>query len=104
MSKTVSSEQVDDFLVDAAWAVHSTHHTVLNSTPGAAIFGRDMLFNISYIADWTQIGQRRQLLFDQNNARENLRRIDFDILLVTKCYSKRMEYSARLKTRLLSLM
>ena len=76
--ETVSSEQIDDFLVAAGWAVRSTHHTVLNSTPGAAIFGRDMLFDIPYIADWTTFGQRRQLLVDQNNSRENLRCIDFD--------------------------
>ena len=89
LSETVSSEQVDDFLVAAAWAVRSTHHTVLNSTPGAAIFGRDMLFDIPYIADWTKIGQRRQLLVDQNNARENLRRIDFDYTVGNKVLLKK---------------
>ena len=68
LSETVSSGQVDDLLVAAAWAVCSIHHTVLNSTPGAAIFGRDMLFEIPYIADQTKIGQRRQLLVDQNIA------------------------------------
>ena len=41
-------------------------------------FGRDMMFDIPYIADWTDIGKRRQALVDQNNARENKRRIDFD--------------------------
>ena len=89
LSETVSSEQVDNFLVAAAWAVCSTHHTVLNSTPGAAIFGRDMLFDIPYIADWTKIGQRRQLLVDQNNARENLRRIDFDYTVGNKVLLKK---------------
>jgi transposase InsO family protein len=78
MADTVTSEMVDDFITNAAWAVRSTHHTVLRSTPGAAIFGRDMLFDIPYIADWKAIGQRRQQLVDQNTAQENAKRVDFD--------------------------
>jgi hypothetical protein len=46
--------------------------------PGAAIFGRDMLFDIPYLADWKAIGQRRQELVNRDNARENARRIEFD--------------------------
>ena len=60
MSETVEDTMIEDFLVDAAWAIHSTYHTVLKSTPGAAIFGRDMLFDIPYVADWNIIGKRRQ--------------------------------------------
>ena len=78
MQDTVDAEMIDDFLVNAAWAIRSTYHTVLKSSPGAAVFGRDMLFDLPYIADWTAIGQRRQKLVDQSNARENARRIDFD--------------------------
>ncbi len=56
MQDTVNAEMIDDFLVNAVWAICSTYHTVLNSSPGAAVFGRDMLFDIPYIADWTAIG------------------------------------------------
>ena len=78
MAETVTDEKVDDFITNAAWAVRSTHHTVLKSSPGAAIFGRDMLFDIPYIADWTSIGQRRQNRADYKNLRENKRRVDYD--------------------------
>ena len=67
-----------DFLTDTVWAFRSTYHTILRSTPGAAIFGRDMLYDIPYLPDWTEIGRRRQTLFDQNCMKENKRRIDFD--------------------------
>jgi hypothetical protein len=59
-------------------AVRSTHHTVLKASPGAAIFGRDMLFDIPFIADWQKIGEHRQRLTDLNNARKNKGRIDYD--------------------------
>jgi hypothetical protein len=63
---------------DAAWAVCSTYHTVLKASPGAAIFGRDMLFDILLIADWQKIGEHRQQLTDLNNAHENKGRVDYD--------------------------
>ena len=70
MSETVEDSMIEDFLVDAAWAIRSTYHTVLKSTPGAAIFGRDMLFDIPYVADWNVIGKRRQDQVDSTNRRE----------------------------------
>ena len=78
MAESVDSEAVSDFLDDTAWAIRSTHHTVLQSSPGAAIFGRDMLFDIPYIADWAKIGEYRQAQTDRNTARKNRARSDYD--------------------------
>ena len=58
MSQTVNPDDIDLFLTNAAWAICTTHHMALQLSPGAAIFGRDMLFDIPYIADWNAIGQR----------------------------------------------
>jgi hypothetical protein len=60
MAKLVKANDISIFLSDAAWAVHSTYHTVLKAPPGAAIFGQDMLFDIPFIADWQKIGEHRQ--------------------------------------------
>jgi hypothetical protein len=51
---------------------------VLKASLGAAIFGQDMLFDISFIADWQKIGEYRQQLTDLSNACENKGRIDYD--------------------------
>ncbi len=64
-------------LMIPAWAIHSTYHTVLKASPGAAIFGQDMLFDIPFIADLQKIGEHRQKLTDLNNARENEGRFDY---------------------------
>jgi hypothetical protein len=77
-SDDLSPETVDDFIVNAAWAIRSTHHTVLRSTPGAAVFGRDMLFDVPFLADWTAIGRRRQELVDRDAERKNKLRVDYD--------------------------
>eukprot|EP00985_Skeletonema_marinoi_P022715 scaffold14638_cov108-Skeletonema_marinoi.AAC.1 len=38
----VSAERIDEWITNMAWAIRSTHHTVLKSSPGAAVFSRDM--------------------------------------------------------------
>ena len=47
---TVDENLIDEFLTDAAWAIRSTHHSVLRASPGQCIFGRDMLFDIPGIS------------------------------------------------------
>ena len=84
MQDTCTPIMVDELLTNTAWAVRSTYHTVLKTTPGAAIFGRDMLFNIPYIADWNQIGKRRQTLVNQSCAKTNKQRTDFDYAIGKK--------------------
>ncbi len=78
MAKSVNASDIDVFLSDTAWAVCSTHHTVLKASPGAAIFGQDMLFDIQFIADWKKIGEHKQRLTDLNTACKNQGRIDYD--------------------------
>jgi hypothetical protein len=78
MADTVGESDIADFLTNAAWAVRSTYHTVLKTSPGAAIFGRDMLFDVPYIADWSKIGEYRQKQTDKNTNRENSTRVEWD--------------------------
>jgi hypothetical protein len=78
MADTVSESDIADFLTNAAWAVRSTYHTVLKTSPGAAIFGWDMLFEVPYIADWSKIGEYRQKQTDRNTDRENNTRVEWD--------------------------
>ncbi len=84
MAKTVKPSDIDVLLSDAAWAIHSTYHTVHKASPGAAIFGQDMLFDIPFIADWQKIEGHRQRLIDLNNTRENEGRIDYDYMIGQK--------------------
>ncbi len=78
MANSVTPDDVNVFLDNAAWAIRSPCHTVLKASQGAAIFGRDMLFDIPFIADWRKIRDRRQLLTDRGSQRENTKRIDYD--------------------------
>ena len=78
MVNTVVTSDIDAFLTDAARAICSTYHTVLKASPGAAIFGQDMLFDIPFLADWNKIGDHRQCQTDLNTECENRSRRDWD--------------------------
>jgi hypothetical protein len=80
MAEMVKASDLDIFLSDPAWAVCSSYHTVLKTSPGAAIsFGPDMmLFDISFLADWKKVEEHRQRLTNLNDAHENKGRIDCD--------------------------
>ena len=47
----------------------------LQATPGQLVFGRDMLLNLKFVADWEAIKLRKQRDVDKNNSRENSLRI-----------------------------
>jgi hypothetical protein len=57
------------------FAVRSTFHTSLQSTPGQLVFGRDMIFNIQHIANWEFTKQRKQKIINLNNNKENAKRV-----------------------------
>jgi hypothetical protein len=85
MAKTISPDDVDVFLDNAAWAICSTYHTVLKASLGAAIFGQDMLFDILFIAGCNEIGDYRQHQSNLNTAPLNSKQVDYDCKVGNCC-------------------
>jgi hypothetical protein len=79
MADSVTLDDVNVFLDNVAWAIRSTYHTVFKASPGAAIFGRNMFFDIPFVADWRKIGEQRQSLTDCGNQRKNAKCVDYDL-------------------------
>jgi hypothetical protein len=78
MAYSVTPNDVNVSLDNAAWAIHSTYHMVLKASPGAAIFGCDMLFDIPFVAYLHKIGEQRQSLTNHGNQHKNAKCIDYD--------------------------
>jgi hypothetical protein len=78
MADSVDPADIDTFIDNAAWAICSTYNTVLKASPGATIFGWDMLFDIPFVADWKQIGDYRLNQTDHSNKCENNKCVDYD--------------------------
>ncbi len=75
MAKSVTANNVDVFLDNVVWVICSTYHTFYKASP---ISGRNMLFDILFIADWNKIGDHRQHQTNLNIARENSTQFDYD--------------------------
>jgi hypothetical protein len=78
MAKTMTPDDANVFLDNAAWAICSTYHTVLKASSGVVIFGRDVLFNILFIANWNKIGDYRQRQTNLNMACKNCKQVSYD--------------------------
>ena len=61
----------DYFLQSTAWAIRCTYHTTLQATPCQLVFGRDMIHNIAFKANWNQIQKRKQDIINKSNKKEN---------------------------------
>ena len=59
------------FLQSTAWAIRSTYHTTLQATPCQLVFGRDMIHNIAFKANWNRIQKRKQDIINKSNQKEN---------------------------------
>ncbi len=71
MAESVDQADIDTFIDNAA-------------SPGAAIFRRDMLFDVPFIADWKKILEYRQRQTDRSNKPENKTCVNFDSIVGVK--------------------
>ena len=62
MQDTVTTEDVADFITNAAWAIGITYHMVLGSMPSQLIFDGDRLFQDSLPAWFKKVDKCRQML------------------------------------------
>ena len=64
-----------------AWAIRASYHHTIIATPGQAVFGRDMLFNLTSVVHWRVVTAAKQRQVDIGNVRGNTKRVmhDYDI-------------------------
>ena len=53
-------EPCSEILATADFAVLSTYHPTLQATPNQLVYGRDMILNTLFIADWESIRLRKK--------------------------------------------
>ena len=73
-------------LESIALAIRASYHRTIMYTPGQAVFGRDMLFNLVSVVDWrvATAGKQRQL--DTDNVRGNAKRVIHDYAICNQVY------------------
>jgi transposase InsO family protein len=77
----------DDILSSVAFALRATYHTSMKATQ--VVFGRDMFFPTTYVANWHQQRAMQTERMQRDAAKENRNRIDYpyevgDLVLIRR--------------------
>ena len=86
-----------DILASVAWAVRSTVHTTLDVTLGQLVFGRDMIFHDTYLANWQLIHSRKEKEIKRSNTKENKPRIAYTYTPGSYAYILNTDLQRKLK-------
>ena len=70
------SEPLQKFRTDTAYATRSTYLTTQQAAPAQLVYGRDMVLPVDYETNWDEITKRKKKHINENNSRENKKRID----------------------------
>ena len=82
-----------------AWGIRSTFHTALRASPGQVTFGRDMIINATYVANWKNIMDRRKASMLKDNLRENAKRISHDYKINDRVYVTSFDVKQKLHSK-----
>ena len=72
------NDPFSEIVANCTWALRASYHSTLQASPGQTVFGRDMLFDLTFNTKWDNIQENKQQKINYRNIRENLRRIPFD--------------------------
>ena len=65
----------DEYLAATTFAIRTTVHTTLGTSPAQLVYERDMVLPIQSKADWATITLKKQKRIDKLNHRENSKRL-----------------------------
>ena len=85
----LTAERWSEILPAVAFAIRATYHTTLQASPAQLVFGRDMMLDTAFTANWQIIRERKLAQVQTDNARENESRIAHeykkgDLVLIKK--------------------
>ena len=76
----------DETLESIAWEIRDSYNRTIIATPGQALFGWDMLFNLASVIAWQVITAAKQRQVDIDNVRENNKRVTHDYAIGDQVY------------------
>ena len=77
-TKPCDDVTINAVLQNVAYGLRATYHSSIAASPGQIVFGRDMVINSLYLANWKNLASRRETQIHSNNVAENKSRIFHD--------------------------
>ena len=100
-SMELHKRKFDDITINAvlqsvAYGLQATYHFSLAASPGQLIFGRNMIINAVYLANWNNLATRRRNQIRSNNVSENKSRIPHDYIIGDSVYIRKSNIEQKL--------
>ena len=77
-------DQWGETLASIKWSIRASYHHTILATPGQAVSGRDMLFNLKSVVYWRVVTTVKQRQVDIDNVRYKSRRVTHAIKFMWK--------------------
>ena len=97
----LNTRKFDDITLNAilqnvAYGLRATYHSSLAASPCQLVFGRDMMINAVYLANWKDLRDKRRIQIRQNNTKENKSRIAHEYSIGDSVYIKKSNVEQKL--------
>jgi transposase InsO family protein len=97
----LEKRECDDITINAvlqnvAYGLRATYHTSIAATPGQIVFGRDMVINSVYLANWKRYSELRKTQIQKNNVSENKSRINYQYKIGDDVYIRKSAVEQKL--------
>lgn len=67
-------DPLGNILAKIAWAICTLYHRTLDATPGQPVFGRDIIFDMLFTAEWNRIREEKRAQVLKHDQSGNSRR------------------------------
>ena len=84
--RSTTKNDIPGILQATAFGLRATFHSTLLATPGQMTFGRDIIINATYLANWKFVTHKRQQRMLADNAKENHFRLNHTYKIGDKVY------------------
>ena len=82
-------------LASVVWEIIVSYHLTISFTPGKALFGRNVLFNLTPLVYWRVVTTRNQRQVNIDNSFENSRRVRHDYTVGDTVYLEKYASNTR---------
>jgi hypothetical protein len=79
-TRRANEQNWTEVLPMVAFAIRATYHTTLKASPAQLVFGRDMISDVEFTAQWNHLVQRKNKQTALDNAIENSHRLHYNYM------------------------
>jgi hypothetical protein len=88
-TKAFDDTIINTVLQNVAYGLRATNHSSLSDSPRQLVFGRDMVINAIYLANWKALSERRTAQIRKNNMSENKNRVAHEYFVGESVYLRK---------------